>query len=93
MGDGQGGTGVDDGGYYGFNTTINQNTNNLITERKILFRIRSQAPGFWRVLSFDRYTGQGWEISREDQTIDVKRNFWNYQFNISLPAITAETKK
>jgi len=93
MGDGQGGTGVDDSGYYGFNTTINQNTNNLITERKILFRIRSQAPGFWRVLSFDRYTGQGWDISREEQTIDVNRNFWNYQFNISLPAITAETKK
>lgn len=88
-----GGSSADESGYYGFNTKINQNINNIITERKILLRVRSQAPGFWRVLAFDRYTGQGWEIAREEQTIDVKRNFWNYQFNISVPAIASETKK
>ncbi|BAZ85325.1 hypothetical protein NIES806_15270 [Dolichospermum compactum NIES-806] len=30
-------------------------------------RVRSQAEGFWRVLSFDNYTGKGWKISRNDQ--------------------------
>jgi hypothetical protein len=27
-----------------------------------VMRVRSQAPGFWRAMAFDRYTGQGWQI-------------------------------
>ena len=42
-------------------------------------RVRSQAAGFWRVLGFDRYTGHGWEISRE-QTATVERPSWSYRF-------------
>jgi protein-glutamine gamma-glutamyltransferase len=83
----------DTSSYYGFNTKINQNFNNLITEKKLLFRVRSQYPGFWRVLAFDHYTGQGWEILREEQTMDIQRYRWSYLFRLSYPPIETETKK
>ncbi|BAQ64369.1 DUF3488 and DUF4129 domain-containing transglutaminase family protein [Geminocystis sp. NIES-3709] len=98
---GENGDSVGDGGsgdnpdtsYYGFNTTINQNIKGNISKKKIVLRIRSQAPGYWRVLAFDHYTGQGWNISREDQTIDINRNPWNYQFNLSMPYLQSDTRK
>lgn len=86
---------VDDTYYYGFNQTINQNLRGEM-KRKLVMRVRSQAPGYWRVLGFDRYTGQGWEISREDQQIDFKRFHWSYRFTltpISPPPTKAETKQ
>ncbi|MFM6396211.1 DUF3488 domain-containing protein, partial [Planktothrix sp.] len=67
--------------YYGFNTKINQNLRGQLTPQEVL-RVRSQARGFWRVVAFDQYTGQGWEISRNDQTIPLKRSIWSYQFNL-----------
>lgn len=70
---------LDDTFYYGFNTTINQNLRGQMTP-KVLMRVRSQAPGFWRVLAFDHYTGQGWEISRNEETVKVRRPTWSYQF-------------
>ncbi len=70
--------------YYGFNTKINQNLRGELTP-EVVMRVRSQAEGFWRVLAFDRYTGQGWEISRNDNTFAVNRPRWSYQFY--LPAI------
>ncbi len=30
-------------------------------------RVRSQTAGFWRVMAFDRYTGKGWQISRNQE--------------------------
>ncbi|MEL6383173.1 MAG: DUF4129 domain-containing transglutaminase family protein, partial [Cyanobacteria bacterium J06626_18] len=57
--------------YYGFNQRMNQNLRGTITPQ-VVMRVRSQAPGFLRVLAFDRYTGQGWEISRqEDDEVEV----------------------
>jgi transglutaminase-like putative cysteine protease len=53
--------------YYGFNSKMNQNLRGTL-KPKVVLRVRSQAPGFWRVLAFDRYTGQGWEISRDDKS-------------------------
>lgn len=79
--------------YYGFNTKINQNFGNTNLTKKLLFRIRSQYPGFWRVLAFDHYTGQGWDILREEQTVDINRDRWNYRFNLPSPNIQQETKK
>jgi transglutaminase-like putative cysteine protease len=70
--------------YYGFNTKINQNLRGELTPQ-VVMRVRSQAEGFWRVLAFDRYTGQGWEISRNDNTQTINRPRWSYQFY--LPAI------
>ena len=78
--------------YYGFNTTMNQNLRGKLT-KKMVMRVRSQAPGFWRVLAFDHYTGQGWEISRDDQLINVKRPSWSYRFFISPPRTNIRTKQ
>ncbi len=74
---------TDDEYYYGFNSQINQNLRGSLTP-KVLMRVRSQVEGFWRVLSFDKYTGQGWEISRNDETYTLTRSPWNYRFE--LPA-------
>ncbi len=71
--------------YYGFNTKINQNLRGELEEKTVL-RVRSQAEGFWRVLSFDRYTGQGWEVSRNDQVTTLERPRWSYQFYLPRTA-------
>ncbi len=101
--DGSGGSGIgedgsgesgelDDTYYYGFNSKINQNLTGQL-KPKVVLRVRSQAPGFWRVLGFDRYTGEGWEISRDDKLIDIKRHPWSYRFPLSVPYNQAGTKK
>ena len=64
---------VDNTFYYGFNQTMNQNLRGVMTPQVVL-RVRSQAPGFWRVLAFDRYTGQGWEISRNEEVQTLTRS-------------------
>jgi protein-glutamine gamma-glutamyltransferase len=86
------GTGqVDSTQYYGFNSTINQNLRGEM-QPKIVMRVRSQAPGFWRVMSFDRYTGQGWEVSRNDELQNIGRSRWSYRFFIA-PTPTREATK
>jgi protein-glutamine gamma-glutamyltransferase len=85
--DGQGGGDVqgeellDENFYYGFNSQINQNLRGMM-KPKLVMRVRAQAPGFWRALAFDRYTGQGWEISRNSQTQKVRRPEWDYKFTL-----------
>lgn len=64
--------------YYGFNQQMNQNLRGSMTSQ-VVMRVRSQAPGFWRVLAFDRYTGQGWDISRNEQVMTLKRSNFSYQ--------------
>jgi transglutaminase-like putative cysteine protease len=102
-GKGQGGTGggttagdgtgqVDSTQYYGFNSAINQNLQGSM-KAKIVMRVRSQAPGFWRVMSFDRYTGQGWEVSREKEVQEIERSRWSYRFYISPPPASVQTKQ
>ena len=59
--------------YYGFNSQINQNLRGEM-KPKVVMRVRSLSVGFWRVLAFDRYTGKGWEISRNEQVLTVKRS-------------------
>jgi transglutaminase-like putative cysteine protease len=69
--------------YYGFNDQINQNLRGEMAPA-VVMRVRSQAEGFWRVMAFDRYTGQGWQVSRNDddsvETLD--RPGWTYRFNL-----------
>ncbi len=80
--------------YSGFDTQINQNLRGQLIPR-VVMRVRSQARGFWRVVAFDRYTGQGWEISRNDreQMYLVTRPPWSYQFQL-FPHINAnETRE
>ena len=64
--------------YYGFNQRINQNLRGVMTPQ-VVMRVRSQAPGFWRVLAFDHYTGQGWEISRDKEVEVLQRSSLSFQ--------------
>lgn len=83
---------VDDSFYYGFNTKINQNLRGEM-KPKVVMRVRSQAEGFWRVLAFDRYTGKGWEISRNDKVKRLKRSPFSYQTFLDRPLIIGKTKE
>ena len=74
---------IDDTFYYGFNTEINQNLRGQMTP-KVVMRVRSQSPGFWRALAFDRYTGQGWDISRNEEVEELSRPGWSYRFFVPL---------
>jgi transglutaminase-like putative cysteine protease len=92
---GQGGTGpgqLNETFYYGFGSKINQNLRGEL-KPKVVMRVRSQSPGFWRVLAFDRYTSQGWEISRDDKTIRVNRPEWSYRFFLPGQYSAAQTKQ
>lgn len=70
---------LDDEFYYGFSNEINQNLRGEM-KPKLVMRVRSQAKGFWRVIAFDRYTGQGWKISRLDNPNKFYRSSWTYRF-------------
>jgi transglutaminase-like putative cysteine protease len=85
---------LDDTAYYGFNNRINQNLRGRL-QPKILMRVRSQAPGFWRVMAFDRYTGQGWELSRnsEDQVQKLSRPPWSFRFLIPILLPLTKTRE
>lgn len=69
---------IDQTSYYGFNRQMNQNLRGSMTPQ-VVMRVRSQAPGFWRVVSFDRYTGQGWEISRNEEVMTLQRSRFTAQ--------------
>lgn len=75
---------LDERFYYGFNSRINQNLRGEM-KKELILRVRSQAPGFWKVMSFDHYTGQGWEVSREEKTLTLKRPRWTYRFSVPTP--------
>lgn len=82
-----GGQTVPDETFYSFNQKFDQTQlpPGGSGKPELLMRVRSQAPGFWRVLAFDRYTSQGWEISREDQALTLRRPSWTYRFTVTLP--------
>lgn len=78
--------------YSGFGNTISQNQRGKLKPR-IVMRVRSQIEGFWRVMAFDRYTGQGWEISRNADTRTIKRLPWSYRFYLGSPVTLSRTKE
>jgi protein-glutamine gamma-glutamyltransferase len=95
--DGKGGNGKNDGTlddtfYYGFNSQIDRNQRGMM-KPKLVMRVRAQAPGFWRALAFDRYTGTGWDISRNDKTRKVRRPEWDYKFTLGYPPRNIQTKQ
>jgi transglutaminase-like putative cysteine protease len=83
---------MDDTFYYGFGSKINQNLRGEL-KPKVVMRVRSQTPGFWRVLGFDRYTGQGWEISRNEDVEKLFRPEWSYRFYIPISGVVGRTKQ
>lgn len=78
--------------YPGFGNSISQNRRKPLKPR-VIMRVRSQIEGFWRVMAFDRYTGQGWDVSRNAQTRTIKRTPWSYRFFLSPPVTMSETKE
>lgn len=78
--------------YYGFNSTMNMNLRGEM-KPKLVLRVRSQSPGFWRVLAFDQYTGQGWQYSRPNELNTITRPNWTYRFNIGYSYPKGGTKK
>ena len=83
---------LNDNFYYGFNSRMNQNLRGVM-KPKVVMRVRSQAAGFWRVLAFDRYIGQGWEISRNGQVQTLKQSPWSYQIFLSLAPIFGKSQE
>ncbi len=76
-----GGGAAENTAYYGFSNTMDQRSGAMSPMKpKVVLRVRSQAPGFWRVLSFDHYSGHGWDVSRKDQVRYLNRDDWSYQF-------------
>ncbi|HIK24116.1 MAG TPA: DUF3488 domain-containing protein [Thermosynechococcus sp. M3746_W2019_013] len=65
--------------YYGFGAEIDQTIGGMMTPQELM-RVRSQAPGFWRVLAFDQYTGRGWRISRNDEAEVLQRSPWSFRY-------------
>ncbi|NJK30387.1 MAG: DUF3488 domain-containing protein [Acaryochloris sp. SU_5_25] len=82
----------DDQFYYGFNQTINQNLRGIL-KPQLVMRVRSQAPGFWRVLAFDQYTGQGWQLSDNQKAETLRRPAWSYRFAIPQDPQRGRTKE
>jgi transglutaminase-like putative cysteine protease len=80
--------------YYGFNDRINQNLRGAL-KPQVVMRVRSQAEGFWRVMAFDRYTGQGWEVSRnsDDQVQKIERPGWSFRFNLPWSVTINRTRE
>jgi transglutaminase-like putative cysteine protease len=98
-GNGEGGTSkiplegkgaIDKTEYYGFNSKINQNLRGEM-EKVLVMRVRSQAPGYWRVMSFDHYTGQGWEVTDADELSLMERSSWAGRFFLS-PRIPSQLR-
>lgn len=92
----QGGIGkpgkLDNSFYYGFNSSTNQNLRGAM-KPKVVLRVRSQVEGFWRVLAFDRYTGKGWNITRNDRVKLIKRSPWSYKTFLSIANFITPTKE
>ncbi|MFB2938128.1 transglutaminaseTgpA domain-containing protein [Aerosakkonemataceae cyanobacterium BLCC-F154] len=83
---------LDDTFYYGFNAVINQNLRGIMKPQTVM-RVRSQAEGFWRVMAFDKYNGQGWEVSRNKQTQTIDRPSWSFQFILPTLATLSRTQE
>ncbi|AFY70465.1 transglutaminase domain-containing protein [Thalassoporum mexicanum PCC 7367] len=62
------------------------NTEPLDIEPQLVMRVRSQAELFWRVISYDYYTGTGWQISRneEEDIRTLRRLAFGYQFFVPV---------
>ncbi len=83
---------LDTTSYYGFNRQMNQNLRGIMTPQ-VVMRVRSQAPGFWRVLAFDTYTGQGWDISRNEDAQKLGRSRFSAQMYLPIDPTLARTRE
>ncbi|RMF65277.1 MAG: DUF4129 domain-containing protein, partial [Cyanobacteria bacterium J069] len=77
-----------------FNSRMNQNLRGTL-KPKVVMRVRSQSAGFWRVMAFDRYTGQGWEVSRdeEDDVQVLERSSWTFRQTLPWSVTLNQTRE
>lgn len=59
-------------GYFGFLPQLDLRYRGRLN-RGVVMYVRSPAMSYWRALGFDRYTGQGWEISEAPILQETKR--------------------
>ena len=79
--------------YYGFGDRINQNLRGELEPQPVL-RLRSQAKGWLRVTSFDRYTGQGWEMTRQEPLLELRSHPLSFKFKLTPQiAFTGRTRE
>ncbi|MEO0947543.1 MAG: transglutaminaseTgpA domain-containing protein [Cyanobacteria bacterium J06641_5] len=79
--------------YYGFGDRINQNLRGQLESQPVL-RLRSQAKGWLRVTSFDRYTGQGWEMTRQEPLLELRSHPLSFKFRLTPQfAFTGRTRE
>jgi transglutaminase-like putative cysteine protease len=50
--------------YFGFNPYLDLSLRGKLSN-KIVMKVKSQEPGYWRGMAFDKYTGDGWTITRQ----------------------------
>ncbi|MEO1134522.1 MAG: transglutaminaseTgpA domain-containing protein, partial [Cyanobacteria bacterium J06639_1] len=61
--------------YFGFSNRLDLGlVGRVQIEPRTVLRVRSQAPSFWRMVAFDRYTGTEWQISRRDDAVTLDRS-------------------
>ncbi len=78
--------------YYGFNQEMDQNLRGTL-EPEVVMRVRSQSEGFWRMMAFDYYTGQGWKVSRNEDSRILRRSPWSYRFIVPPSQSLGSTKE
>lgn len=52
----------DPNAYYGFSTYLDLNYRGKLSD-KVVLRVRSSEPAYWRGMAFDKYTGQEWTMT------------------------------
>lgn len=50
--------------YFGFAPYLDLNYRGALSDR-VVMKVKSMEPGFWRGMVFDMYTGQGWVVNRQ----------------------------
>ncbi|GAB4217070.1 MAG: DUF3488 and DUF4129 domain-containing transglutaminase family protein [Synechococcales cyanobacterium] len=71
--------------YFGFNSQLDMRLVGRVSVRpRTVLRIRSQAPSFWWVNSFDEYTGSAWNRSRLDEAVELERNPLSNRVNVPI---------
>ncbi|MEN9219557.1 MAG: DUF3488 and DUF4129 domain-containing transglutaminase family protein [Thermostichales cyanobacterium GMQP_bins_62] len=72
--------------YFGFSSQLDLRLVGRVSIRpRTVLRVRSQAPAFWWVSSFDQYTGSAWNRSRLEDARSLERNPLSNRVNVASP--------
>jgi transglutaminase-like putative cysteine protease len=72
--------------YFGFSSQLDLRLVGRVSIRpRTVLRVRSQAPAFWWVSSFDQYTGSAWNRTRLEDARVLERNPLSNRVNVASP--------